>query len=120
MINDPMMGHLSEVMRMFLSDQCFIQRPIETTSAAGLPVKTWATFSPIRCRLLPLKQRSNEGVIAEREANKSQMRLILPLDADVQNGDRARIGETTYEIVEIKQGETVAMFMECTVSKIDD
>lgn len=120
MINDPMMGHLRDVVNTFLSDQCFIQRPIESTNDAGLPVKSWATLSPVRCRVLPLKQRSNENVTAEREAGKSQYRLIVPPDADVQNGDRARIDAVIYEIVETKRAVTGSIFTECTVTRFDE
>jgi head-tail adaptor len=119
-MNDPLIGHLTEVVRTFLSDECFIQRPMVTINAAGLSVTSWATLSPVHCRLLPLKQRSNLNEVAEREAGKAQYKLILPADADVKNGDRVRVNDTIYEITEVKQDVTAMMFTECQVTRFDD
>jgi SPP1 family predicted phage head-tail adaptor len=85
-----------------------ISRATETVSAAGDPVKVWATTSTVSGRVDPYTRGSGGYIVAEQEVGRAYYQLTIEHDADLNDGDRVIVSGTTYEVLQLHEGNALA------------
>jgi head-tail adaptor len=100
----------TQIETLTLVQSVAISRATETVSAAGDPVKTWATASTVSGRVDPYRQaiRSGDLITGDQEAGRAYYQLTIEHDADLNDGDRVIVGGVTYEVVQLHEGNALA------------
>jgi hypothetical protein len=86
-----------------------ISRATETVSAAGDPVKVWATTSTVSGRVDPSTESTfGKYTVGDQEAGRAYYQLTIEHDADLNDGDRVVVSGTTYEVLQLHEGNALA------------
>lgn len=88
-----------------LPDTCTVQRGAKAPDGGGGYTETWppvATGVPCRLSAKTSAKGSDVGEHGDRTADDTIHQITLPAGQDVQLGDRAVIGATTYEVVQVR------------------
>ena len=72
-----------------------------TVASGPYAEETYAAVGTVSCRLLPRERLDLSGVVAMREQSSSYYKLILPWNADIQDGDRVEIASLEYEVKQL-------------------
>jgi hypothetical protein len=85
-----------------------ISRATETVSAAGDPVKVWATVATVSGRVDPYKRGAGDYIIGDQEQGNAFYQLTIEHDAALLDGDRVVVSGTTYEVLQLHTGNALA------------
>jgi hypothetical protein len=85
-----------------------ISRATETVSAAGDPVKVWATASTVSGRVDPYKRGAGDYIVGDQEQGNAFYQLTIEHDASLLDGDRVIVSGTTYEVLQLHTGNALA------------
>jgi hypothetical protein len=103
--------------RKWLTDSCVVQRQALATD--GHIGGTWAAVaSGVACRMMRETQRDQRGMVALQEVERTYWKLALAFDADVRAGDRVVLGGETYEVLQVFDAETDAMFVMTRLARL--
>jgi len=97
-----------------------IQTYAWATDGIGGGTAAWTASGTVACNVAPIPYRgmTNEGVHQEMLQDTPYWIVTLPYSATVTPNDRLLIGKTTYEIMEMNDEQTNAVYIACKCSVI--
>jgi hypothetical protein len=109
----------SDILETLVST-CRIERATEGTSSSGIVSQSWGTaVASARCRIDPMNLRTNEGVVAEREASRARFRASFEWNVDIQEGDRVIFDSETFELIELHSIHSDRVATRAVLAKIE-
>lgn len=102
-----------------LPDDCRVERAAYS-NIGGDTTETWGTaIASVDCRFDPDSRRSQEEIIAGREAGVSRYIVTFPYNTDVRDGDRLYFKSMYYQILELHSQHSLNGSVRLRVARIE-
>ena len=119
MLHSSTLNAIRKMLEGILTDTCAIERRTMVADSYGAQVATWAAVrTECPCRLIT--DGSTKYMPAEHGKQlvyPELIRLILPVNADIQIGDRVILSDDTYSVSEIRQRRTDAVDIQVLITR---
>ena len=110
-LSSQMQAFMRRQVATYLNDICAIKRLQDSRDELGGSSETYTTvYSMLACRILPQSDRGRNFIVGEGEKGRSYFRLTVSCDVDIQDGDRAELRGRDYEVQQIEDIESDAVF----------